>query len=353
MRPHQIVSTQFCRHWSHHILYSIIITLLLFLDHTRRSQATLIGRPWWRIPVVRSHCLHFCGIFLKEAMAWWLLISFFEGVAWHHDSVTTAMTERSGINQCWGTWRTSRSTSLRGLKLATAKKTCRKSEKPSWYAFEHIHVYMVYMYICIHIRLHIRLHIRICICTCICICICICISICICICICICAVSEFKELYKEFDTARPGKLFASRQSDSFPVTICLANGDPKKSGKWIRWIRYGILLNLFCMFLFQLDSEDSTEMSSFCSRLLAILHGKGGWSWEWARESRERGHLGGKTIGELVMCSLGVFKRTRFGVTDLPHFQCTSYLFHVLSKSCPAIVRTCFSFKRPMGRMDL
>lgn len=218
-----------------------------------------------------------------------------------------------------GTWRTSRSTSLRGLKLATAKKTCRKSEKPSWYAFEHIHVYMV-LYILY---------------------------------ICICAVSEFKELYKEFDTARPGKLFASRQSDSFPVTICLANGDPKKSGKWIRWRRYGMLLNLFCMFLFQLDSEDSTEMSSFCSRLLAILHGKGGWSWEWPRESRERGHLGGKTIGELVMCSLGVFKRTRFGVTDLPHFQCTSYLFHVLSKSCPAMVRTCFSFKRPMGRMDL
>ena len=109
----------------------------------------------------------------------------------------------------------------------------------------------------------------------------------------------------------------------------------------------------FCMLLFQLDSEDSTEMSSFCSRLLAILHGKGGWSWEWPGESRERGHLGGKTIGELVMCSLGVFKRTRFGVTDLPRFQCTSYLFHVLSKSCPAMVRTCFSFKRPMGRMDL
>lgn len=129
----------------------------------------------------------------------------------------------------------------RPVLLATAKKTCRKSEKPRWYAFEHIHVYMVYMYICIHIRIRIRIRIG--------------------ICICICAVFEFKELYKEFDTARPGKLFASRQSDSFPVTICLANGDPKKSGKWIRWIRYGMLLNLFCMFLFQLDSEDSTEMS--------------------------------------------------------------------------------------------
>ena len=81
------------------------------------------------------------------------------------------------------------------------------------------------------------------------------------ICICTFAVSEFEELYREFDTVRPGRLCASRQTDSFRVTICLANGDPKKTGKWIRRIRYGMILNLFCMFLFQLDSEDSAEMS--------------------------------------------------------------------------------------------
>ena len=62
------------------------------------------------------------------------------------------------------------------------------------------------------------------------------------------------------------------------MTICLANGGPKKTGKWIR---------RFVCFFFNWTLRIPLKcLISVCSRLLAILHGKGGWSWECGKVGR-------------------------------------------------------------------